>query len=84
MILTTTDSIPGKEFEIIGPVLASHSIMNIVVGNAEEKMAIYMNKINAKLEKAVANAGGDAAVGLQYWSVKGGDFFVTGTAVKLK
>ena len=84
MILTTTDSIPGKEFEIIGPVLASHSIMNIVVGNAEEKMAIYMNKINAKLEKAVTNVGGDAAVGLQYWSVKGGDFFVTGTAVKLK
>ncbi len=84
MILTTTDSIPGKEFDIIGPVLASHTLMNILIGNATEKMAIYMDKLNEKLEKAVTNAGGDAAVGLQYWSVKGGDFFVTGTAVKLK
>ena len=83
MILTTTNEIPGKEFEIIGPVISSGAIMNIMIPGKVKAMNKYMEQINKDLEKAVEEAGGDAAVGIHYWSFKN-DFFAVGTAVKIK
>ncbi len=83
MILTTTHTIPGQEFEIIGPVMSSGAIMNVLIPGKVKAMNTYMEKLNKDLIKAVEEVGGDAAIGLQYWSFKN-DFYVAGTAVKFK
>ena len=83
MILTTTNEVPGKDFDIIGPVMSSGAIMNIMTPGKVKAMNTYMEKLNKDLAKAVEEVGGDAAVGIQYWSFKN-DFYAAGTAVKFK
>lgn len=74
MIVTTTDLIPGKEYEII----------NLVYGNRTMSF-LSKTELSKAVEKMTSDAkllGADAVVGVKPYTTPNGGTCVIGTAVK--
>ncbi|MGL5522211.1 MAG: heavy metal-binding domain-containing protein [Metamycoplasmataceae bacterium] len=74
MILTTTDLIPGKQYEIIGIIFGNRTIS---LFNKTE-----MEKAISKLEDQAAKLKADAVVGIRPYTAANGSTCIIGTAVK--
>ena len=84
MILTTTDSVQGKNItEYLGLVSAATAVM--VTGSHKmmtNTMCIHAQNLQDELGRKAAEMGADAVVGIKYAAV-GGNHFLIGTAVKI-
>lgn len=74
MIITTTDLIPNKEYEILGVVFGNRLVS--VTSKTEGEKAIKKMKSEAK------DLNADAIVGVRSYTTKNGSTCFYGTAVK--
>ncbi len=74
MILTTTENIPGKKYEIIGIVSENRTFS--ILAKTE------IGKVTVKLEAEAEKMGADAVVAIKVFSTSNGGTSLIGTAVK--
>ena len=84
MILTTTDSIQGKNVSKYLGIVASVILTVMPGGNKMMGNAIdnFTKQAQDDLEKKTAKLGADAVIGLKF-ATQGNNFMLLGTAVKL-
>lgn len=80
MILTTTDSIQGKNVSQYLGIVAS--VILTVLPGGNKMMGNAIDNFTKQAEKKAAKLGADAVIGLKF-ATQGNNFMLLGTAVKL-